>query len=729
VLGAMDLKYIRDYLDNLHGKKFCFLILILIVVANVSIILDIAYYRQFFAFILLTIFPGTFLIYFLKLDGLGISEKAVLAIGLSVSFLMCFGIFLNQMSLLFGYRDPLSTSFLVISISLALIVLFLGAYLWNNNAFSALSLSFETKISEKLLLIFLAIYIQMIIIGTQFNSIYHNNFLLLFATFLLPIFMALITFRGAKISATTYTLAIIMISFSLLAIYWLRSDHILGHDVHTEYYLSYMTLLNGHWSILSGSSYDSCLSISLLPAIFQSLLHIKNDEQLFKGIYVLICSFTPLIVFIISRKYLQIQYAFLASMFSVFQTDFIAASGSPRTNLCIFFIALFIMVLFCEDISIVKRRILSIIFLANIIFSHYSSTYIFLSLLVFAFLGTKVLDKYVHLRNMTLNSLIFFVVFIFIWYGQLTNVPFNYGVMFFERTISSMGMMFVEEAKSPQIALLYGSGMQDKPLLSWINWGIRWTTFIFIGVGVIYSIIRINTFLATRLLTSSISKILIKEFDVEFVLLAFASGTILIALLVVPYLTVGYEIGRTYALTSVILAPFFILGGIISSNYLKLNSYIILLISLILIYMFTIGSLHEFFGIGDNLILVSKSTSGDYELVHDPEIYATQWIALNRDVAEDLDSTDHHGLRKLVSQGKISPIIIDRTAFSNHVFISGYLFLSYNNVINGKLLNGESMPQGFERKPQGYNMSEFDGGLLYMNKIYANGESELWKRN
>ena len=725
----MNLKYIRDNLDNLHGKKFCLLILMLVVVANISILLDIAYYRQFFAFILLIIFPGTFLIYLFKLDGLGISEKAVLTIGLSVSFLMCFGIFLNQMSLLFGYRNPLSTNFLVISISLALIVLFLCAYLWNNNALSAFSLSFETKNSEKLLLIFLAIYIQLIIIGTQFNSVYHNNSLLLFATFLLPIIMALITFRGANISATTYTLAIIMISFSLLAIYWLRSDHILGHDVHQEYYYYYMTLLNGHWSILERSTLDSCLSISILPAIFQSLLHVKNDEQLFKGIYVLICSFTPLIVFIISKEYLQIRYAFLASMFSVFLADFIAASGSPRTNLCIFFIALFIMVFFCEDILILKRRILSIIFLASIIFSHYSSTYIFLSLLVFAFLGTKVLDRYVHLRNMTLNLLILFVGFIFIWYGQLTNVPFNSGVMFVERTISSMGMMFVEEAKSPQIALLYGSGMQGKPLLSWINLGIRWTTFFFIGVGVIYSVIRINNFLATRPLARSISKILIKPFEVEFILLAFASSTILVSLLVVPHLTVGYGIGRTYALTSVILAPFFVLGGILSSKYLKLNSSIILLIVLILIYMFTIGSLHEVFGVGDNLILSSKSTSGDYELVHDQEIYAVQWLALNRDVAEDLHSTDHHGLRKLVSQGKISLIVIDKMAFSNHDFIYGYLFLSYNNIINGKLLNEERMPKGFERKPQGYNMSEFDRGLLCMNKIYANGGSELWKRN
>ena len=74
-------------------------------------------------------------------------------------------------------------------------------------------------------------------------------------------------------------------------------------------------------------------------------------------------------------------------------------------------------------------------------------------------------------------------------------------------------------------------------------------------------------------------------------------------------------------------------------------------------------------------------------------------------------------------------IVIDRMAFSNHDFISGYLFLSYNNVINGKLLNEELMPKGFERKPQGYNMSEFDRGLLCMNKIYANGGSELWKRN
>lgn len=716
----MNNKRIRERVNNLHGKKICLLVLLSIVAANISIFLDIGYCRQFFALILLIIFPGAFLIYLFKLNGLGISEQAVLTIGLSVSFLMCFGLLLNQMSLLFGYRYPLSTSFLVISISLALIVLFLSAYLWNNNAFSAPSLSFEIDIGEKSLLISLAIYIQIIIIGTQFNNYYHNNFLLLFATFLLPIFIAIITLRGAKIKATTYTLAVIIIGFSLLAIYWLRSDHILGHDVHAEYYHYYMTLLNGHWSILEKSTLDSCLSISILPAIFQSLLHIKTDEQLFKGIYVMICSFTPVSVFIISKRYFQIRYAFLASMFSIFQGTYIAASGSPRTNLCIFFIALYVMVFFHEDIPISTRRILSIIFMVSIIFSHYSSTYIFLSLLIFAFLGTKAIERHVNLNNMTLGSLILFAILIFIWYGQLTDVPFNSGVMFVEKTISSMNMMFVEEAKSPQIALLYGSGMQGKSLLSWINLGIRWITFIFIGVGIIYSFMMINAFLASKLPEKLISRSLIKSFNVEFLLLAFTSSIILIALLVVPQLTVGYDIGRTYTLTSIILAPFFVFGGKVVSGYLNINSFMILLPISILIFMFTIGSLHELFGVDENLILNSQSRDGDYELVHDQEIYAAHWLALNRDVVENLYSADYHGVRKLISQGKIPPRNIDSTAFSNHVAIQGYLFLDHNNVIKGKLVTS-----GF--RPQGYNISDFDSEFFCLNKIYANGGSELWR--
>ncbi|VVB62412.1 Uncharacterised protein [uncultured archaeon] len=365
------------------------------------------------------------------------------------------------------------------------------------------------------------------------------------------------------------------------------------------------------------------------------------------------------------------------------------------------------------------RRILSIILLVSIIFSHYSSPYIFLSQLIFAFLGIKVLGRRVHLRNLTFGSLILFVVLIFLWYGQLAEVPFNSGVIFVERTISSMGRMFVEEAKSPQIALLYGSGMEGKSLLSWINWGIRWTTFIFIGVGVIYSFFISNTFLAIKLPASSISKLLIEKFDVEFFLLAFASSTILFLQVLLPYLTLGYEVERTYTLISVIIAPFFVLGGIILSDYLKLNSYIILVIVLVLTFMFTIGSLHEALGTYQSLILGSQSTDADYELVHDPEIYAAKWLALNRDVAEYLYAVDYHGLRKLLSQGKISERVIKINVFSNHVFINGYLFLNYNNVFKGKFVT-------IGLRPQIYNMSEFDNELLCMNKIYANAGSELW---
>ena len=80
-------------------------------------------------------------------------------------------------------------------------------------------------------------------------------------------------------------------------------------------------------------------------------------------------------------------------------------------------------------------------------------------------------------------------------------------------------------------------------------------------------------------------------------------------------------------------------------------------------------------------------------------------------------TTDGHGVHRLVSQGKISRGRINFQSFSRHEKIEGYIYLYYNNIINGKL----------EVERKACNMSEYSDTFVGKSKIYSNGGSETWK--
>ena len=93
--------------------------------------LNIPFLRQIIGFIFLTILPGLLILQILKLNKMGLTEKFVLSVGLGVSFLMFFGLLVNNLSLYFGYETPLATIPLLISFNLAFIGLAIIGYVIN----------------------------------------------------------------------------------------------------------------------------------------------------------------------------------------------------------------------------------------------------------------------------------------------------------------------------------------------------------------------------------------------------------------------------------------------------------------------------------------------------------------------------------------------------------------------------------------------------------------------
>ena len=704
-------------------KKFLFLLIsVFLIVTDIAILLGTPFLRQILGFLFLTILPGLLILQILKLNKIGSTEKFVLAVGLSISFLMFFGLLINNLSLTLGYETPLSTIFLLIASNISFITLAIIGYKVNKEPFFSLP-NINLSTSEKAFLIVPILFPALSIFGMNLMNTTDNNIIVMFLLFLIPVYVASICIFNNKFPTRIYPVAIFLIGMSLLFLMALRSSHIIGIDTHQEYYLFKATLDNLHWRVVIwGNALDACLSISLLPTIYHSILNIPS-EFLFKVLYSLFFSVSPLVIYILSKRYVGELYGFLASCFFMSQLNFLWTEHHARTNTAILFFALAMMVLFSDKIDPLKKRILFIVFMASCMVSHYATTYIFFFLMLGTFIGVEILSKkYTFKKVMSLTIVVLFFAFIFFWYSQVTETAFNAAVRFVDNTLTSLNNMFGEELRSESAHAMLGENIWQKDIPHKIEFVFTWLIFAFIGIGVI-TLIRRYKEISFSERNFKKPDFLKDKFEVEYFIIALVCSGLLVATVVLPYISAHYGMDRLYFLAIVILSVFFVIGGIIVAKYLdkllskkkivknkrEVQAYVIILLVLIPYFFCTTGVLYQMFSIPQIITLNSEGKGYDMLYVHDQESYGAKWLkSHNTEKAKTYTSDGYMGER-LLSQGGIRSRTIRRYITRN------YIYLGYNNVVYGKTLGRVQ-----------HNLTEnFDFGG--MNKIYANGGSEVWK--
>ena len=670
-----------ESLKTLGVKRFFFLILIFLIATNVAILLNIPFLRQVFGFLFLTILPGVLILQILKLNKIGSTEKFVLSVGLSVSFLMFFGLLINNLSLYFGYETPLAAIPLLISFNLSFIVLAtIGCMINREPIFSFPNLNLTTP--EKAFLIVPVLFPALSIFGMHAMNTSDNNIILMFLLFLIPVYVIFVCIFNQKFSGRIYPIAIFMISISLLLMVALRSNHLIGVDTHTEYYYFRTTLSNLHWSIFGHSTLDACLSISLLPAIYQSILNIR-PEFLFKILYSLLFSIAPLVIYVLSKRYVGDFYGFLTSCFFMSLHNFLLTPLHARTNTAILFFALAMMVLFIGNIDPLKKRILFIVFMASCMVSHYSTTYIFFFIMLGTFIGVEMLSKKYTLKKVVSLTIVFlFFAFIFFWYSQVTEAAFNSGVRFIENTFTNLNKFFVEEMRSSTTQSVLGEGIVQKGIPHKIEFVLTWLTFAFIGIGII-TLIRRYKEMSFPELNFKKADFLMEKFEVGYFVAALVCSGLLVAVIALPFVSVGYGMDRAHLLGIVILSVFFVIGGIIVAKYLdkllsnkkivknkrEVQAYVIILLVLVPYFLSTTGVTYQMFGVPRAITLNSEGEQYDMYYIHDHYLIAGEW-------------------------------------------------LSGSEVIMGRLVNKQKTI---------YNVTEYLNMFDEKNRIYDNGGSEVWR--
>lgn len=590
------------------AKKFFLFILVFLLLTDLVILLDVPILRQVLGFLFFTIIPGLLILFILKLNKLGLTERIVLSVALSISFLMFFGLLINGVYPLLGYAAPLSTISLVVSFGVILLILTIIAYMRNQTAFLPNLADFHLDTKEKAFLLLPVFFPLLSILGVYLMNTTNSNVVLMVLLLLIPAYVIFIGVFNRRVPARTYPVIIFTCGLSLLLMWALRSNHIvMGADTDWEYYLYCLTVNNQHWQIYMGSALDCCLSISLLPAIYQSFLNL-NPESLFRILYPLLFSISPLVVYLISKKYAGSFYAFIASLCFISFYNFFTTNA--RNNIALFFFALSMLVLLREDMSEFNRRLLFIVFSASCIVSHYSTTYIFFFMLLLTWVGMQIprfifrkrkavvlsgnslagevptnlapeepslrrnVDvsqataphafPYRFKKRITTGTVILFFSLLFFWYSQITRIPFTTGVHFVYQTFVELHHSFILEASSTTVQIASGQvpygGIPGK-----IEFIFSWTVIFFIAIGVLditrkFVKDKVSSFNSS---SDSDQPILLPEkLEPEYFILPLLAFAILSFSVIVPFISRQYDVTRIYFQMLVLLSVFFVFGGI-----------------------------------------------------------------------------------------------------------------------------------------------------------------------
>jgi len=725
-----------------------------IILTDIAAFFDIPLLRQVLGFITLTLIPGIFILGVLKLNkNIGVLDRAVLSIALSYSYLIFLGLAINWLYPYLGYSRPLSSSSLIFTVSLSLIAL--GAFAYQRGGLPALDFSFLRLSSrEKALLIVPSILPLLSILGTYAVNSKNDNSILMVLLFLIPAYALFLSSIRRYAPERVYPITILLTSISLVLILGLRSDHLIGADIHNEYYLFTRTLNEGIWRYTSAEDpifglLEACLCISILPAIYQAVLNI-DPELLFKILFPAIFAIAPLAVYSLSRRTLAGFPSMLAALFFMSQLVFLKAAYFPRTTAAILFFALSLLVVFNDGIDGHVKTALFAIFSLSCILSHYSTAYLFLITLILTWTATRFMLVYKALigkisknsddnatatglrTRINMQMILLLAAMIFFWYDLATGGPFHFANEFILTIIRNLPELLRPESKGAGVALALGMGLDLRVIPQVLSFAFSWLTIVLLSIGILsmaVSFIRRKGHISL----SDGSWFDIKRFDEEFAILSLIAYGSLVASVLLPYIGKGYGMDRIYMQMMTVLSPFFIIGGIrvgkcfnatcthIKCSHIKFPhircTHLVLLSVLIPYFLCNTGAMHQLFGIHQAITLNSDGKVYDELYVHDQETYAAKWLkCVSRDWTDVY--SDFYGTNRLTSQGGIQfPIYLKGLIEENSSQGDGYIYIRYYGAVQRKLLDS---------REKGHNITDYQWYLANRSLVYSNGGSEIY---
>lgn len=767
---------------KLTNNKLFSVILLFGLSTSLLVLLDVQYFylRAIFSFIFLTTIPGLLIMLMLKIRKIEFWEYLVYTIGLSIAFLMFAGLVVNWiLPWMHITGKPLSLTPLLISFNIILLIFGFIAYKRNKKISLKIKLQKVNWINKVFFAAPIIFPILSILGAITLNNDGPNYFTMIMLGGIASYIFLVVLFRN-KLNKNLYPFAIFIISTSLLLMVPMRSWHIYGSDIYREYAVFQQTNLNSYWNIsnLSENAYNACLSVTILPTIFNTFLKI-NSEYIFKFIFPIIFSFLPLSVYLFFKRYAQDMLAFIATFFFMSFPAF--ASTIPqhmRQCIAFLFFSLALLVLFNQNISKPLRKLFFLTFSFAIVVSHYSTSYIALGIFIFTYLFCFIYRKTENnnlfsriYKKLNFNDdkrysnkkayylegvmVILLILFNFVWYSQLTQSSNNL-ILFTKVAISNMNKIWTEDVRSGSIYQQFNISYEpDLRLALWdyqkvivssyesksdINlYNVRnYTDYRLQPVNSEVLPTKIDLRISSKIsfveeLVKRLTRVFIiigviyfvfnksqrRKINREYLIMTIGSFFCLAAIIVVPFASIEYNLDRTYQQLLILLSLPAVFGCLVICKFLKDKLRIIVVSIIFIIYFLSYtGFSSQIIG-GINPTIQLNNLGDDYDkyFLHEVEVASSSWLTINRNKKNYVYASDYDA-SKMFTFGRYDKILKDVFPFT--IDRNAYVYSGYTSEVKDKTFlhaKGNTIA---------YN---FPTNFLNENKnlIYNNGGSKIFK--
>lgn len=712
----------RDSIRKITSKGWLTCILSLLILTDLFIIFKVPFLREVFSFLFITLVPGILIIQILRLDWLDFPKKVILWIGLSLSTLIFVGFSLNIVYPLI--KSPLSLFAVLVALNLVVLILAISAYKRNQDDFylgkvfnfqilskNIIEGNLEGKVKDKLIspIIFPFLLPILAILGTYFMNQYENNTLIIITLLMIPVYLLVIVYLNKKVNSAVYPLSVWLISLTLLLLYGLTSFYPLGRDIHTEFYCFKLTLSNSYWNIYEFyNPYNACLSVTILPTVYQVISGIQA-EYVFKLFFAIIGSFIPLSVYAVARKYLGKRYAFIAALLFVFQLFFANILGAVRQEIAIFYFFLAIMIVFDSDIDKFSKKLLFIIFIASTLVSHYSTAYVafllLLPILALPSLKTLLRERKISFTNW--DVIIISLVILIVWYIFFAKVQFTMGAQAVSTTVAAVGdNTGLISGRGAYVLGILGFALKSLP--NTISVLVHDAVFATIFIGFL-SVIKNYRYFR-------------QKFETEYIVAIILSVVLLVLFVVLPYISIAYDVSRLFFQLIIFLAPIFVIGCITLAKFLKKPRWDVWIMIILLISLFSCVTYLQYHFTGNpySAIYEKDGVIRNEAYIYPSELVSAEWIGYKgENITIYSDGREFPRFSQAFGVSLYSKSINGSYFGFNRTVDLGYIYLGRVNVRDKKIMDiADDIITA--------DLDDYAHLFESKSRIYDNGGSQIW---
>ncbi|QYZ78449.1 DUF2206 domain-containing protein [Methanofollis formosanus] len=334
-------------MDITNHISFPLVLAFTVIMADISIVLDIPIYRQVFGFFLVTFVPGLLIFHILDLKFKCPSKTVLYSVGFSVAIAMFLGFFVNLIGPLFGLNRPISITPLLVSINVVVIILFIISFVVSPAGYKSpidLSGSFVLLFSPQGS--FLLLILLLGIIGGFAVRYYIWSIFSVTAMFLISVTVSLIAF-DKFFKKRHYALTLFIIGLTLLLNRTLTSPYVGGTDIHVELFFQKLTEVNAYWDpSIYPYTCNTMLSTVILPTVYSVLLGI-NTIFVYKVIFSIFFALVPVALYHLFRTQIKPKFSFFSvCLFMSFYAFFLVLTWLPRQQVAELYLVLLLLTLF-----------------------------------------------------------------------------------------------------------------------------------------------------------------------------------------------------------------------------------------------------------------------------------------------------------------------------------------------------------------------------------------------